>query len=97
MGPTDKTCNDISTVCKKSYIEQSLRQLVICDEISQNEADTKTYKQVDDNIDDIIKDHISFTKKHFPKYYLLYASIIQFLIILHSIKLLIAYTILGKK
>ena len=38
-----------------------------------------------------------FTKKHFPKYYLLYASIIQFLIILHSIKLLIAYTILGKK
>ena len=64
--PTDKAGNNISIVCKKFYIEQSLRELGIFDEISQNEADTKTYKQVDDNIDDIIKDHISFTKKHFP-------------------------------
>ncbi len=38
-----------------------------------------------------------FAKKHFPKNYPFYAVSIQLLIILHSIKLLIARSLLGKK
>ena len=64
--PTDKAGNNISIVCKKFYIEQSLRELGIFEKNSLSEANMKTYKIIDRNIDDIIKDHISFTKKHIP-------------------------------
>ena len=65
--PTGKAGNNISIVCTKFYIEQSLRELGIFEDLPINNNHASTYNIVDHPVDDIINTHITFIKKMFPK------------------------------
>jgi hypothetical protein len=55
--PTDKAGNNIAIVCKKFYIEQSMKELDIFVKRSKTKKDDKTYVLAEDNIDVIIQRH----------------------------------------
>ena len=63
--PTDKAANNISIICKKFYIEQSLRELRIFTESKHADLNSRTYVEKI-NIDSIIKRHIKYTKNKIP-------------------------------
>ena len=65
--PTDKAGNNISVICKKFYIEQSLRELDIFEVSPQNKIYNGTYIQIDENIDSIINTHVNFIRKTFSE------------------------------
>ena len=60
--PTDKAGNNIAVICKKFYIEQSLKELgIFVDSQSQN-TENQTYKKVDGDVNEIIKKHREYLK-----------------------------------
>ena len=62
--PTDKASNNIAVVCKKFYIQKSLEELGIFDESKSVKKDGSTYVAVDKSRQEIIKNHIKYTKSN---------------------------------
>jgi len=61
---TDKASNNIAIVCKKFYIEQSLKELGIFQEMAMEGNDTRTYVKVDKDPRSIIDRHIRYMKSN---------------------------------
>ena len=57
LVPTDKASNNIAAICKKFYIEQTLKELGIYHDSASNPKDDNTYVKVDKNPQDIINRH----------------------------------------
>ena len=57
LVPTDKASNNIAVICKKFYIEKSMQELGIYQDIISSQKDDNTYVRVDKNPQDIIKRH----------------------------------------
>jgi hypothetical protein len=64
--PTDKAANNIAVVCKRFYIEKTMKELNIFsdDQKNQNLA-SSTYTTYDKGIDAIVKRHIRYMKMNF--------------------------------
>lgn len=62
LVPTDKASNNIAVVCKKFYIEQSLKELDIYHDAVSGQNDINTYMKVDKNPQDIINRHKRYMK-----------------------------------
>ena len=62
LVPTDKASNNIAIVCKKFYIEQSLKELGIFHDISSKQKDGGTYMKVDKDPKSIINRHKRYMK-----------------------------------
>jgi len=60
--PTDKASKNISIVCKKFYIEQSLKELGIFHDNISNQRDGGTYMKVDKDPQSIINAHKRYLK-----------------------------------
>ncbi len=56
MVPADKAANNIIFICKKWYIEQIIQEL----HISDNDPEDSSYKGVDLNIEELVKDLTNF-------------------------------------
>ena len=63
--PTDKAANNIAIVCKRFYIEKTMKELSIFSDDQKNQNSTSTYKTSDEGIDAIVKRHIRYIKKNF--------------------------------
>ena len=62
--PTDKASNNIAVVCKKFYIEKSMKELGIFADASQNEKDDRTYEMVDKDVKSIVDRHMRYMKSN---------------------------------
>ena len=58
--PTDKASNNIAIVCKRFYVEQSLRELDIFLEHKEENLEAQTYMATDEDVKSIIKRHIAY-------------------------------------
>ena len=64
--PTDKASGNIAVVCKKFYIEQSMRELGIFQNKTDEKVNSRTYTLCDqDSLRSIVKDHEEYMKSHF--------------------------------
>ena len=57
LVPTDKASNNIAIVCKKFYIERSLKELGIYHDTESNQRDGSTYVKVDKDTQSIVNRH----------------------------------------
>jgi hypothetical protein len=62
--PTDKASNNITIVCKKSYIEQSMKELDIFTDSGQKDLKDKTYATVDKDFKSIVRRHRNYMSKN---------------------------------
>ena len=62
--PTDKASNNISVVCKKFYIEQSMKELDIFLNSSKKKDADKTYVPVKESLSSLLSRHSRFMKAH---------------------------------
>ena len=60
--PTDKASNNISVVCKKFYIEQSMKELDIFLNSSKKKDADKTYVPVIESLSSLLSRHSRFMK-----------------------------------
>jgi hypothetical protein len=62
--PTDKASNNIAIVCKKFYIEQSMKELDIFMDSGQKDLKDKTYVMVDKDVKSIVRRHRNYMLKN---------------------------------
>ena len=62
LVPTDKASNNVAIVCKKFYIQQSLKELGIFHDTASNQKDEGTYVKVDRDQKSIINRHKKYLK-----------------------------------
>jgi hypothetical protein len=60
--PTDKASNNIAVVCKKFYVEQSMKELDIFVKSSIKKETDKTYVPVKENMSSLLSRHSRFMK-----------------------------------
>ena len=66
--PTDKAANNIAVVCKRFYIEKTMKELNIFSDDQKNQNSASTYRTSDEGIAAIIKSHIRYMKKNFESH-----------------------------
>ena len=62
--PTDKASNNIAVVCKRFYIEKSMKELGIFFDSCQDGKDDKTYEMVDKDVKSIVDRHMRYMKSN---------------------------------
>lgn len=59
---TDKASNNIAVICKKFYIEKSMQELNIFEDLQNNEVGNSTYETIDKDVKSIIDRHRKYLK-----------------------------------